>query len=213
MSCCPCSPISRFFSRFAKSYRRRFSRKGLEPSQKQLLQGIEAKDLNGKTLLEIGCGVGYFHQLMLKNGAASATGVDLSDKMIEQAADLAGENQLAEQTRYLVGDFVELQEKVNAADITVLDKVVCCYPDPAKLIGASASKTHQVYALTYPRRNLLTRTAFSVVNLLLRMIRSGFRVYVYEPAFIEKLIAGNGFQKNFERHTFFWLSQVYSSAR
>jgi magnesium-protoporphyrin O-methyltransferase len=75
----------RFFGWFAKRYRKRFARKGLEPSQKHLVEGLTRGGFNGATLLDIGCGIGYLHQRLLQAGASSAVGVDLSAKMLEEA--------------------------------------------------------------------------------------------------------------------------------
>ncbi len=49
------------------------------------------------------------------------------------------------------GDFMTLDERIDNADICLLDKVVCCYPDAQGLVQKSLAKTKQVYGLTYPR--------------------------------------------------------------
>jgi SAM-dependent methyltransferase len=42
-------------------------------------------DLDGKSILELGCGNGFFTRLLKQNGAAQVVGVDLSEKMLESA--------------------------------------------------------------------------------------------------------------------------------
>ena len=42
-------------------------------------------DLQGKKLLDLGCGTGGHLQLYLENNAESVVGIDLSAKMLEQA--------------------------------------------------------------------------------------------------------------------------------
>jgi magnesium-protoporphyrin O-methyltransferase len=118
----------RFFGWFAKRYRRRFVRKGLEPSQKHLIKGLGKVGFSGARLLEIGCGTGYLHQQLLRSGADSAVGIDLSARMLEEARAEARAHGLAERTEYREGDFVELAEGLGRADIVILDKVICCYP-------------------------------------------------------------------------------------
>jgi hypothetical protein len=51
--------IGRFLDWFAGRYRKRFARKGLEPSQKQLMMGLTASGFSYASLLDIGCGTGY----------------------------------------------------------------------------------------------------------------------------------------------------------
>ena len=81
--CCPeAKSASRFFSFFARRYRKRYAKKGFEESQKQLVEGLTQAGISDSSLLEIGSGVGYLHQTLLEQGATSATGVDLAPKMI-----------------------------------------------------------------------------------------------------------------------------------
>ncbi|HMK21014.1 MAG TPA: class I SAM-dependent methyltransferase, partial [Terriglobales bacterium] len=141
----------RFFGWFAGRYRKRFARKGLERSQKQLMKGLTSSGFSDASLLDIGCGTGYLHQRLLQAGAARAVGVDLSTEMLEQARAQAREQGLAERTEYREGDFVELAESLAPADIVILDKVICCYPDADALVQRSARLAGRVYAFTVPR--------------------------------------------------------------
>ncbi|MEK7261194.1 MAG: class I SAM-dependent methyltransferase, partial [Pseudomonadota bacterium] len=91
MSCCcaPSSGIGKFFGHFARRYRRRYARRGFEPSQRHLIEGVMQTGIGGARLLEIGCGVGYLHQQLLRDGARHALGVDISEAMLVQARELA----------------------------------------------------------------------------------------------------------------------------
>jgi magnesium-protoporphyrin O-methyltransferase len=214
MSCC-CAhqkSTSRLFSRFAPRYRRRFERKGFEPSQKQLLEGIRQSGIEGASLLEIGSGVGHLHQTLLEQGAASATGVDLAPRMLEEARRWAADRGLADRTRYLEGDFVELADTIDAADITILDKVVCCYPDADRLVHRSLARTRKTCALTYPRDNWLNRVGARVMGFAMWLIRSDYRSYIHSPMRIESWIRAEGFSKVRETTTTIWLTQIYVRA-
>ncbi len=213
MHCCSVETcgIGRFFSRFARRYQRRYRRKGLEQSQRQLIEGVE-RHIIGSSLLEIGCGVGYLHQSLLKAGAASALGIDLSGAMLAEAKRLAAEQGLGDRTEYREGDFVDLAESTPSADVTLLDKVVCCYPDAAALVRSSIAKTRRVYALTYPRDRAITRLGTALAAAILRLFGSRFRAYVHDPAAIESWISSAGFCKRYQKETFVWLTQVYVRA-
>lgn len=209
--CCPHDrSTARIFSFFARRYRKRYRRKGFEPSQKQLLVGLEKAGFEDKTLLEIGSGVGYLHQHLLQQGAASAVGVDLAPKMLAEARQGAEEKGLVDRTLYIEGDFLDLGQVDPApADITVLDKVVCCYPDANGLIRASLAHTRETLALTYPRSRWYTRLGARIGALLMALLRSDFRSYVHDPVQIEDWIRVAGFEKTYENHTFIWLTQIY----
>ncbi len=214
MSAC-CShthSASRLFSFFAKRYRRRFKKHGFEPSQKQLLQGLELVDYRDGTLLEIGCGVGHLHQKLLQQGARSAVGVDLAPKMLAEAKALAVERGVCDRAQYLEGDFIDLYDQIEPVNITLLDKVVCCYPDAGMLVSRSLDKTNHVYAVTYPRNRWFVRLGVALTALVLCLIRSGFRSYVHDPKTIEAWITQRGFVKRFQEQTSMWLTQIYVRA-
>lgn len=208
--CCPHSRSGgRLFSFFARRYRQRFSKKGFEPSQQQLLQGLGQAGFQGATVLEIGSGVGHLHMSMLEQGAKSATGIDLAPGMIEEAKNWAEERGLAGRTAYLQGDFMEMLTQIEACEVTVLDKVVCCYPDADGLVHRSLEKTGRVYALTYPRYRWYTRLGEKLGIMLMFLLGSSFRPYVHDPIEIEQWIRSQGFEKQFQLNTFIWLTQVY----
>lgn len=209
--CCPHSKSGgRIFSFFARSYRRRFSKNGFEPSQVQLIEGLERAGYKDATLLEVGSGVGYLHQILLEKGAKTAVGIDLAPEMLEEAKNWALEKNLADRTEYIQGDFIELLDQVEPAEVTILDKVVCCYPHAELLVNASTAKTNRVYALTYPRNRWFIRAAVNISAIFLKLVGSDFRPYVHNPDKIEVWILNAGFKKQYQDQTFIWLSQIYT---
>jgi len=210
--CCPHSKSGgRIFSFFARSYKKRFSKKGFEPSQQQLMAGLEQAGYKNSTLLEVGSGVGYLHQVLLEQGARSAVGIDFSQEMLTEASNWAAEKNLTERTTYIQGDFIELLDKVEPADVTILDKVICCYPFAELLVNSSITKTKKVYALSYPRKRWFIQTTVACSAFFLKLIGSSFRPYVHNPKDIEKWICEKGFKKTHQQQTFIWLTQIYEN--
>ena len=209
-ACCPhARSASRFFSFFAKRYRKRFNKRGFEPSQEQLLKGLESAGYGDGEVLEIGCGVGNLHQALLERGARSAIGIDLAPKMLTEARDWAAQRGLADRTEYVEGDFVDLKDDIAPADVTLMDKVVCCYPDADKLVHASLEKTRKVFALTYPRDRWFVKFGMNTMALVFRLLRSDFRPYVHDPTKIESWISNRDFRKEYQDMTAVWLTQVF----
>lgn len=208
--CCPHSrSANRFFSLFAGRYRKRFEKKGFEPSQKQLIKGLERTGYSDASILEIGSGVGHLHQTLLEQGAASAVGIDLAAKMVDEARVWAAERCLSDRTDYIQGDFIELADAIDTADITVMDKVVCCYPDADGLVHRSLDKTRHVYALTYPRNRWYVKAVTGFMAGVMKVMRSDFRSYVHDPEMIEHWVREAGFSKRYQDHNLVWLTQVY----
>lgn len=188
---------------------RRFKRRGLRVEQRLLVEGIRRRGLPYHDILEIGCGVGALHLTLLQDSAATAIGIDISEKMIAAARQLATELRLHQRTRYHQGDFLDLHESLTAADVTILDKVICCYPEAQPLIAASAAKTRQLFAVSYPRPSRFAKLAFRLLLAGLKLLRIKFHPYYHPPGQIEEWIRAQGFEKEFDERTLIWAVQVY----
>jgi magnesium-protoporphyrin O-methyltransferase len=68
---------------------------------------------------------------------------------------------------------------VEPADIVVLHRVVCCYPDHERLLGAAAGHTRRFLVFSYPPRNRLSRLLVAGQNLLFRLLRKEFRTFAH----------------------------------
>jgi len=190
-------------------YERRYRRKGLDDSQRQIVETLESLGLEGVSLLEIGCGVGALHQTLLEKGAATAVGIDLAPRMLEVAESRARERQLDQRTTYKLGDFVEMSDTLETADVTVLDKVVCCYPAAGELIAATTACTRGAIALTYPRKHLIGELSNHIWNFGFWLFGSDFRSFVHDPQFVQQSIEERGFHRVFNRDSNMWHTQVY----
>ena len=211
MNCCSrhVGAAQSCFGWMSKRYERRYRLKGLDDNQLQLVAELESIGLDDLTLLEVGCGVGALHQTLLEKGAASATGIDLAPRMLQLAESRAKEHDLAQRTEYRLGDFVELSDTLESVDVTVLDKVVCCYPAPSELIRATLQCTGRVIALTYPRNHLIGKLYSHIWNFGFWLFRSDFRGFMHEPRLIQESIEAGGFKRVFDRDSPMWHTQVY----
>ena len=212
-SCCvpgdSCCGTGSFFSRWSRFYAKRFRRGGLEPVQKYLLEGIRLQPVGGSSVLDIGCGVGSLHLTLLKEGAKHSVGVDMSEGMLREAKRFAQEFGLAERTNYVVGDFTQLSPSIPESDVTILDKVVCCYEDVERLVRASTEKTRQTYAFSHPRENLLMKMLFRGHMTLARIFHWKFHPFWHDWAKVRSLVLSNGFELLYENTTVSWQVLVY----
>ena len=116
----------------------------------------------------------------------------------------------ADRILYVDGDFVEMQDRVQPADIVTLDRVICCYRDMPALVDASASRAVRVYGLVYPRDTRLARLAIGAVNLLHWLGRHPFRAYVHPTEAVEARIEGHGLTRAWHSSTLLWQITVFS---
>ncbi|MFZ0790971.1 MAG: class I SAM-dependent methyltransferase [Chromatiaceae bacterium] len=190
-------------------HRLRFRLFGLERTQRQLIDGVRRAGIEGAELLEIGCGPGGLNRALLRLGASRSTGVDLSEAMLAIARADAHAEGLAERTDYRRGDFTQMAGEVADADVVVLDKVICCYPDWESLVDASLKKARRVYALTIPRDRSLTRAGLGMMRWGLSGIGCCYQPFIHDPARIDGRVITSGFRRTEEARTAWWLTRIY----
>jgi magnesium-protoporphyrin O-methyltransferase len=134
--------------------------------------------VGGARVLEVGGGVGAIDIELLKAGALEATVVELSEEYDGEADRLLAENHLHGRIDRRHGDFVELSESVDPADVVVMHRVVCCYPDPEVLVGAAAEHARRLLALSFPREDWWVRAGWYVVDVWFRLVYR-FESYVH----------------------------------
>jgi cyclopropane fatty-acyl-phospholipid synthase-like methyltransferase len=90
--CCPSGDYPRFFNqRFARRLANRYTKHGLDKTARTMVQFLQALDLQGASVLEIGGGVGEIEIELLQAGAARAQNLELSPAYQNQARELAGQ--------------------------------------------------------------------------------------------------------------------------
>lgn len=212
-SCCSHSSASestgKFFSKRSKWYARSFRKGALEKNQTYLLDGIRSEPVAEKTILDIGSGVGALHLTLLKEGAAQATGIDMSEEMLKHAKKFAITLGVEKNVSYVLGDFMTHADSIANADITILDKVICCYEDYEGLIKTSAAKTKLLYAVSLPKNNLLMEFLFKFQIAIAKLFRSGFRPYWHNWNTIHQLITAQGFTLVYSNTTILWQAAVF----
>jgi magnesium-protoporphyrin O-methyltransferase len=209
--CCAPTEYRRLFnSRVAAKDARRYRQKGLTGTARDLV-GL-AGDVRGRSVLDVGGGIGAIELELLDAGAATATSVELSGAYEAEAAKLLRERDLESRVDRRVGDFVATP--IEPHDVVVLHRVVCCYPDVDTLVGAAAERTRELLLLTYPQERALMRVGARLLNLWLRLTRCGFRTYVHPVDRIVEAAGRVGLSlERRERHGLVWESAALSRAR
>ncbi len=208
-SCCTAQGTGKFFSKTVKRFERRYRNTGLDNAQQRLVDGLIAAGIDGKSVLEIGCGVGGLHLQLLQNGASHAEGIDLSDAMIREARKFAETLSLSSRVTYLVGDFTTQSDLAQPADVVVMDKVLCCSAEPGQLIHRAAAKCNSVLAVTYPRKALLAKAMFRSAEVLGELFRRSFHPVYHEPEILEAAVVSEGFEEIGAAASPVWQIRIY----
>jgi magnesium-protoporphyrin O-methyltransferase len=170
-----------FGDRFARRVARRYRKRGLSPAGAAIADFLAARGITGATLLEIGGGVGELQIELLRQGAAHAVNLEISGSYEAEAAALleqAGMQSRVERRRL---DIARSPDEVEPADVVVLHRVVCCYPDYQRLLSAAGSKADRLLVFSHPPRHLATRTAIAWENTWRWLKGDSFRTFVHPP--------------------------------
>ena len=191
--CCTPKGYRQIFSeKNAAGEAKRYRRKGLDGTSKRIFDVISHGDLEGKTLLEVGGGIGAIEIELLKAGMAKAVNVELTPTYEAAAAELLVEDGLTDRVERRVMDFADAGSAVDTADVVVMNRVICCYPDMPKLAGAAAERARGLLVMSFPNRRWWTRLGLTLANFGFRVVRMEFRVFLHPPARIVAAVEERG---------------------
>lgn len=195
-----------FDARFAQRMARRYTKHGpSEPERRMLAYLTDEVGVVGLRVLEIGGGVGELQLALLARGAASTENLELSSAYESQAARLANEAGVADRVTRRVGlDLAEHPDAVDPADIVLLHRVVCCYPDADRLLAAAADAARRALVFTHPPVTPLTRLSVTAGNLMMRLIGRSYRGYVHSPETMIDVLSRHGLRTELRERDGAW---------
>lgn len=211
MSCCHhCRDAENVFDRRdARQRLERYRRRGPEGTTQLLVEALRSAGLRDATVLDVGGGVGVVHHELLRAGAARATDVDASSAYLAAAQRESERQGHAGQVSYVHGDFVALAPTIAPADVVVLDRVVCCYPDMPALVGAAAARASRLLGLVYPRDVWWVRLGIRAVNAGLSLQRTAFRVFCHPTMAVDDEVRRAGLARRRRQIRGPWQVVVY----
>ena len=195
MNCCSAKGCDEFFTeRVARRDAARYRRAGIDGNARRVVDFVRGHGIEGSTVLEVGGGVGAIQLELLQAGAASAENVELSPAYEPYAGELLQEARLEGRVARHLLDFASQGDEVPPADVVILHKVVCCYPDYEALVGAAAVHAKHQLLLTFPRESWWMGLGLAAANLIERLRRRSFRVYLHPPAAMIAVARSHGLE-------------------
>jgi magnesium-protoporphyrin O-methyltransferase len=156
------------------------------------------------TLLEVGGGIGAIQIELLKAGLERAVSVELTPSYEESAVELLREAGYADRVERKVMDFANAATDVADADIVVMNRVVCCYPDLPRLESAAADHARQVLVMSFPKERWWTKVVVWMANVGMAITRREFRLFLHPVAQILSVGESRGLQRSVSRPGVFW---------
>jgi SAM-dependent methyltransferase len=210
-SCDETSRISREFDGDACDFCDRYKNKGLSRSSKLLLKFILDGNAQDKVILDLGCGAGGLSIELLKHGAQTSIGFDVSPRMIEAATELARATGFETRAKFQEGNAAIAD--LPRSDIVVMDKVMCCYSEWRPLLENAMKASNGMIAFTVPRDEGITklpfRLALRIANYFQKR-REGVLFYLHPLGTIDKTLRESGYKRRKKQASRFWLVFLYS---
>jgi len=206
--CCAKSGYDRLFDeRQAHKDARRYRRRGLDPAARWIVEVARGQGIDGAVVLEPGGGVGAIQIELLKSGAQRSTVVELSERYDNEAIRLARDAGLEARIQRRLGDFSSTD--VEPADVVVMHRVVCCYPDYEQLLGAASRRAQRLLVFTYPPSHLAFRLFVAMANVWMRLRRNPFRVFAHPAAALRDAVQRRGFELVAQRRRGLWKGMAF----
>ena len=76
-----------------------------------------------------------------------------------------------------------------------MHRVVCCYPDYERLLGAAAQRAGRLLVFSYPPRNAVSRLFISAENLAFKLLRREYRSFAHPPSAMLGLLGERGLRR------------------
>ena len=166
--------------------------------------------MDGATLLDIGGGIGVIQHELLASGAARATNVEASSAYLAAARGESERRGLLDRVTYHNGDFVDLAESIQPADVVTLDRVLNVYPDWERLASLSADRSTRLYGFVIPRDTLFVRLVIAGINLAQRLGRKRVRAAIVPIEALERTLQERDLHRCFSENVGpAWLVLLY----
>ena len=208
-SCCKPDYDAAFNARTAWHELAAYRASGARGSALRLIDAIREAGVRGSSILDIGGGVGVIGLELMASGAERVTSIDASGPYVSVARHEAHRRGWAERTTFRRGDFVEVADEIERADVVTLHRVVCCYADWGAMLDRSTERAGRLIGLVIPNDRWWLRLGIGLGNLMLRLGGQSFRGYVHPERKVFERLRTAGFERRVHHRGWVWQTLLY----
>jgi 2-polyprenyl-3-methyl-5-hydroxy-6-metoxy-1,4-benzoquinol methylase len=125
----------------------RLFRKSMRLRYEKSIEGCEP--VQGKSVLDVGCGPGHYSITLAQRGASRVVGIDFADGMLKLAAEHARKVGVGNRCSFEVADFYKYEPK-EMFDYVIVMGFMDYMPDPEKVVAKVLSLTRGKAFLSFP---------------------------------------------------------------
>lgn len=206
-----CCGVDMFFNEktAAKEYRI-YLKKGPSRVTTRIIQQLESHDVTGKTMIDVGGGIGALQWWFLENGGAHTIDIDASTGYLSQAEKHAIDNGWQEKAQFHAGDCTDVYDQIDKADCITLDKVICCYPNYKEILEATCDKSTGYVSLSYPMDGVISQAAARLGGLYFMLKHNPYRPFVHSVKEIRQIFLTKGYNRVAHNIAFPWHVETYA---
>ena len=198
-----------FDKKTAKKQYRQYIKNGPSRVTLKIIQQLPGQPIQGKSLIDVGGGIGALQWWFLQMGGAQTTAIDASTSYLQEAEKHASSKAWDVKTHFILGDYIEVHTKADRPDFITLDKVICCYPDYKEIIELSCQKAKTHVALSYPIDGIISQIFIWFEVLFVKLKTSSFRPYVHSVISIREVFEQQGYTRISHTMAFPWHIETY----
>lgn len=125
----------------------RLFRKSMKLRYEKTIEGCNP--IQGRSVLDIGCGPGHYSITLAQRGASRVVGIDFAEGMLELAAEHAGKVGVGDQCKFMVADFYKYPQD-EIFDYVIVMGFMDYMPDPEKVVEKVLSLTRDRAFFSFP---------------------------------------------------------------
>ena len=125
----------------------KFFRKSMRLRYEKSIEGCEP--VQGKSVLDIGCGPGHYSITLAQRGASRVLGIDFAEGMLKIATDHARSIGVGDRCKFEVADFYTFPAD-QQFDYVIVMGFMDYMPDPEKVVGKVLSLTRNKAFFSFP---------------------------------------------------------------
>ncbi len=170
------------FARFVDNWWRGVVQKRLELNVERL------RPLDGKKVLDVGCGSGRFCIAFALEGAGKVAGIDFARSMIDIANQLANKNGVSDRCHFVVGSFPEDIDRTDAPFDACTGNGFFDYVEhPIPIITAMRELTRGTLIMSFPKA-----IEWRVPLRRIRFWLKGTPLFLYRESQVRAILAESG---------------------